>query len=119
MDNGQNDIISKLLSDPKNLALVASVAKNFMNSSDNSANKATVAEQNSPEEDKIVAERSPTEDTVPDSSKLSTSHFTERENLLRSIKPYLKTERQPKVDSLLKALNIAKIISSYTDNNSQ
>jgi len=44
------------------------------------------------------------------------SQFDERANLLRSIKPYLKAERQPKVDSLLKAINIAKIITTYTGN---
>ena len=40
--------------------------------------------------------------------------FDERANLLRSIKPYLKDDRQQKVDSLVKALNIAKLINSYT-----
>lgn len=40
--------------------------------------------------------------------------FDERANLLRSIKPYLKDDRRQKVDSLVKALNIAKLINSYT-----
>ena len=42
------------------------------------------------------------------------SSFDERADLLRSIKPYLKEERRDKVDSIVKALDIAKLINNYT-----
>lgn len=45
----------------------------------------------------------------------SRNSFDDRANLLKSIKPYLKTEKQEKVDSLVKALNVAKLINTYTD----
>ena len=116
MDNGQIDILSKLLSDPKNLALISGVAKNFIKTTEYSDNDNKVSSETVAEE-KPVADKNES-NVLPDTITVPTiSHYSERENLLRSIKPYLKAERQPKVDSLIKALNIAKIISSYTENN--
>lgn len=114
MDNGQNDMISKLLSDPKNLALIAGIAKNFMESGNK---KETMPESSVDIDTNKVLDSNDTGIVQESIIQNQPSHFTERENLLRSIKPYLKAERQPKVDSLLKALDIARIISTYTGNN--
>ena len=115
MDNGQNDMISKLLSDPKNLALIAGIAKNFMESGN--PKKEVVPESTVDNDASQESALNNADDVQENIIQNHPPHFTERENLLRSIKPYLKAERQPKVDSLLKALDIARIISTYTGNN--
>ena len=119
MDNNQQDKISKLLSDPQSLMTLATLAKTFLGnqnlSSKNENENNVVIQQVSqkPQEDTPVlpASTSPQQGTI----QQSLSQFDERANLLRSIKPYLKEERQSKVDSLVRALNIAKIISNYKE----
>ncbi len=124
MDNNQTDALSKILSDPQSLMTIASIAKNLMSSqgiqNQNSAPDAIPhSEESSDNASQIKNFPAPPSQNsfAPPFGKNETfSQFDERANLLRSIKPYLKAERQPKVDSLVKAINIAKIINAYTGN---
>ena len=124
MDNNQTDALSKILSDPQSLMTVASIAKKLMSSQvpQNDAGDLQTTQQNeelsenSTQVENLSASSSQNSNYSSFEQKGTLSQFDERANLLRSIKPYLKAERQPKVDSLLKAINIAKIITTYTGN---
>ncbi|MBR2916715.1 MAG: hypothetical protein IKC07_03855 [Clostridia bacterium] len=48
-------------------------------------------------------------------SMTSNSSDSERANLLRSLKPFLKEERQGKVDKAIQLMNMSKIISLFKD----
>ncbi len=122
MDNNQTDALSKILSDPQSLMTIASIAKNLMSSqgvqNQNSASEAIPhseeSSNNTSQMKNLPAPPSQNSSGPPFVQNEAFSQFDERANLLRSIKPYLKAERQPKVDSLVKAINIAKIINTYT-----
>lgn len=122
MDSNQADKISKLLSDPESLMTIASLAKNFLSAQTPQSTFAQPAKEQQqyetviqePEASSQIA--GPIQVPVQAQPSPPPSQFDERANLLRSIKPYLKAERQPKVDSLVKAINIAKIINTYTGN---
>ncbi len=124
MDNNQTDALSKILSDPQSLMTISSIAKNLMSSQ--AMQNQTVVSETTPQNEELTDNSTQTQSIPAPSSQNSNntsfeqkgafSQFDERANLLRSIKPYLKAERQPKVDSLLKAINIAKIITTYTGN---
>lgn len=109
MDNGSSDILSKLLSNPESIRALSEVAKGIIGSNQSAFPVDTKTKENIPQTKEILN----VEHTPPKASYKST--FDDRANLLYSIKPYLRKERHDKVDSLIKAINIAKLINTYTN----
>lgn len=109
MDNGSSDILSKLLSNPESIRALSEVAKGIIGSNQNASPIETQPNENIPQTKEVLN----VEHTPPKASYKST--FDDRANLLYSIKPYLRKERHDKVDSLIKAINIAKLINTYTN----
>mgnify|MGYP003302880281 CR=1 FL=1 len=102
MDQNSKDKLSQLLSNPDSLKALSSIAKGLM---------ADENKQENSEQDKT-----PTSQEVLQQIPLTNPHFEQRLNLLRSIKPYLTDSRQSRVDSLVKAINIANLINTYGQN---
>lgn len=109
MDNGSSDILSKLLSNPESIRALSEVAKGIIGSNQNASPIETQPNKNIPQTKEVFNVKQ----TPPKASYKST--FDDRANLLYSIKPYLRKERHDKVDSLIKAINIAKLINTYTN----
>jgi len=129
-----DDRISKLLSDPESLKTLSVIAKGlFGGDQQDSAPppvlkpESTVSEAAPAENESGVLPESNTESepSLPASligqsrqSRESTPHnssFDNRAALLKSIKPYLAEGKRQRVDSLVTAINIAKVINEYTD----
>ncbi len=121
MDNGSNDLLTSLLSNPESLKMLMGIAKNFLNTPQNNASATSSGLQNNSENAQatLIPEKAQTEEIIEASVLTPNTHnsFDERTNLIKSIKPYLAPSRRQKADSLIKAMNVAKIISNYTGNN--
>lgn len=102
MDQNSKDKLSQLLSNPESLKALSSIAKGLM------------ADENKQENSE--QDETPTSQEVLQQIPLTNTHFDQRLNLLRSIKPYLTDSRQSRVDSLVKAINIANLINTYGQN---
>ncbi len=119
MDKGTNDLISSVLSNPESLQMLTSIAKNLLSSTQQSTSPSNTVSQPNIENTQNSLEGTGISEGIPEiQSSVVTpsapSNFDNRTNLLNSIKPYLKEDKQEKVDSIVKALGIAKIISNYT-----
>lgn len=110
MDSQNSDLLSKLLSNPESIKALSEVAKGIMGTNQ-SAPQSPVPQQIN-EENLQAKEALNISKTTPIPQK---NTFDDRANLLYSIKPYLRKERHDKVDSLIKAINIAKLINTYTN----
>lgn len=104
MDEISKDKLSQLLSNPESLKALSSIAKGLM--TDEKKTTREITEQ--------TAEQA-VEKTI-EQAQVPNSHYDERLNLLRSIKPYLTDSRQTRIDSLVKAINIANLINTYGQN---
>ncbi len=120
MDEISKDKLSELLSNPESLKALSSIAKNFMSSNNSQEKKPEEYKQH--EKQEINPEKD-TQTVLSDTQNIPTDnifgtnkHYNDRLNLLRSIKPYLTDARQTRVDSLVRAINIANLINTYSQN---
>ncbi len=117
----QNDKLSALLSDPEGLKAISSIAKTLINSPQNTTSQNTESSGNTSSSVPIPqadTQAMPVSSPIPKASAGHQIHnqFDDRVNLLRSIKPYLAENRQSRVDSLVRAISIAKLINTYNEN---
>ena len=104
MDEISKDKLSQLLSNPDSLKALSSIAKGLMTD-----------EKKMPNENTEQITEQPVQ-KVLEQTQVPNTHYDERLNLLRSIKPYLTDSRQTRIDSLVKAINIANLINTYGQN---
>ncbi len=114
MDNGSSDILSKLLSNPESIKALSEVAKGIIG---NNQTAPPAPQPQNTSDEQIQGKEVTAQGSAPPSPAPQKNSFDDRANLLYSIKPYLRKERHDKVDSLIKAINIAKIINTYTGGN--
>lgn len=115
MDDIFNDKLQKVLSDPDSLKTIINLAsaiggKSAENTEPNETN-APVANDFAKKE--IASSESGA--VIASSSHIPSLSSDDRVNLLLSIKPFLNNKKQQRVDSLVKALGAARLISTYKD----
>ncbi len=126
MDNGTNDLLTSLLSNPESLKMLMGVAKSFLSStpaqqvqsSSNSQSTALEVTENLPSDNELATVPAISQQAVEASAVITKKvpdSFDERTNLIKSIKPYLAPSKRQKADSLIQALNVAKMINAYTN----
>lgn len=134
MDDQLNDKIKSILSDPDSLQSILAIASAFgAKKSDNNEAasskeepKNTTPEAEPPDNAQKVPEDSGQTpnpaitalsplSALQNASPIRGKERDDRVNLLLSIKPFLNDKKQQRVDSLVKALNAAKLISTYKD----
>ena len=127
MDDQINEKIKSILSDPESLKSILSVASALGVTTaskpekveDNSESGFTAEEENVSANPKNVisalTSASAQGQLTPSFSESKTQYNDNRVNLLLSIKPFLSEKKRQRVDSIVKALGAAKLISSYKD----
>ena len=128
MDDQINEKIKSILSDPESLKSILSIASTLgVNTSagktediaDNSKEKFAEEEKNiSPSPQNVISaltSASAQGQLMSSNSENKNQYSDNRVNLLLSIKPFLSEKKRQRVDSLVKALGAAKLISSYKD----
>ncbi len=127
MDELINDKIKNILSDPDSLKSILSLASSLginANSHNSKTDMALDADEDLKNEDDHRKEDSfkpsglNADVQTPVSALLPMPNIPKsdaRVNLLMSIKPFLSDKKKQRVDSLVKALGAAKLISAYKD----
>ena len=114
MDNQINEKIKALLADPDSLNSILSVAS-LLGASSNSNTNNEEKEEPSPTNDKKEQDTNALQPLAALASVSKAQTPDDRVNLLLSIKPFLSDRKRKRVDSLVKALGAAKLISAYKD----
>lgn len=121
MDSQFNDKIKNLLSDPESIKSLVEIASSLGLGKQNEFESKNDASADSGSEQTAVIESN--NDEIKDVPSFNIPSLTrgtvddERIKLLLSIKPFLNDKKRTRVDSLVKALGAAKIISTYKDLN--
>lgn len=106
-----NEKISELLQNPEIVGMIASLASGFsQNTQDSAPKEEDSKEQNAESTALIKSEQS----EMPMEFPIPRQHSDKRIALLQAIKPYINDTKKDKVDSLVKAIGVAGILSSYT-----
>lgn len=128
MSDISSDRIKSLLSDPKNIELIASIAQGF--GIGNTSKSEDVTENTIKKEQTRPIEADATENTLESESEkmpalaenflsgssgfgMPNTNKDKRIALLNAIKPYISSSKQEKVDGLVKAISVAGILNNY------
>ena len=109
-DNLLGSKINQLLSNPDSLKDIMAIASSM----------GLTEKQNSTKDSHSYKENAEEKESLSENTEISPIHMDnikkdERVELLMSIKPFLGSRKQQKVDGLVKALTAAKLINTYKD----
>ena len=109
-DNLLGSKINQLLSNPDSLKDIMAIASSMgLTEKQNNTNDSHSYKENAEEKESL------SENTEISSIHMDNIKKDERVELLMSIKPFLGSRKQQKVDGLVKALTAAKLINTYKD----
>ena len=127
MDDQLSEKLKSILADPDSLKSILSIASAFGSVNNNkSISSSDASEKSSPVSDtqERVIEEKPSDAVVEPSVNAmqmvsafgnKANNADDRVNLLLSIKPFLSERKRQRVDSIVKALGAARLLSSYKD----
>lgn len=122
MDELINDKIKNILSDPDSLKSILSLASalgvntNSQNIKMDSTSDSVVVDDSNKDEGKLSGLNTTAQIPATALSPMrNIQNADARVNLLMSIKPFLSDKKKQRVDSLVKAIGAAKLISAYKD----
>ena len=128
MDDQLSEKLKNILADPDSLKSILSIASAFgsVNNNNKSISSSDASEKSSevPDTQERVNEEKPSDAVVePSVNAMQTvsafgnkaNNADDRVNLLLSIKPFLSERKRQRVDSIVKALGAARLLSSYKD----
>ena len=127
MDDQLSEKLKNILADPDSLKSILSIASAFGSVNNNkSISSSDVSEKSSAVLDtqERVNEEKPSDAVVEPSVNAmqmvsafgnKANNTDDRVNLLLSIKPFLSERKRQRVDSIVKALGAARLLSSYKD----
>ena len=109
-DNLLGSKINQLLSNPDSLKDIMAIASSM----------GLTEKQNNTKDSHSYKENAEEKESLSENTEISPIHMDnikkdERVELLMSIKPFLGSRKQQKVDGLVKALTAAKLINTYKD----
>ena len=127
MDDQLSEKLKSILADPDSLKSILSIASAFGSVNNNkSISSSDASEKISavPDTQEHVNEEKPSDAVVEPSVNAmqmvsafgnKANNADDRVNLLLSIKPFLSERKRQRVDSIVKALGAARLLSSYKD----
>lgn len=128
MDDQLSEKLKNILADPDSLKSILSIASAFgsVNNNNKSISSSDASEKSSavPDTQERVNEEKPSDAVVEPSVNAmqmvsafgnKANNADDRVNLLLSIKPFLSERKRQRVDSIVKALGAARLLSSYKD----
>ena len=128
MDDQLSEKLKSILADPDSLKSILSIASAFgsVNNNNKSISSSDASEKSSavPDTQERVNEEKPSDAVVEPSVNAmqmvsafgnKANNADDRVNLLLSIKPFLSERKRQRVDSIVKALGAARLLSSYKD----
>ena len=128
MDDQLSEKLKNILADPDSLKSILSIASAFgsVNNNNKSISSSDASEKSSavPDTQERVNEEKPSDAVVEPSVNAmqmvsafgnKAKNADDRVNLLLSIKPFLSERKRQRVDSIVKALGAARLLSSYKD----
>ncbi len=108
MDGNIGDKLQELLKDPETIKTAMSIVSALGKKDDSKINEVEVLSDSVEPNDESVSQL-----PIKPVEILKTPREDDRIRLLRSLKPFLNSGKQKKVDSLVMALGAANLISSY------
>ncbi|MBR5554200.1 MAG: hypothetical protein IKV98_10210 [Clostridia bacterium] len=127
MDDQLSEKLKSILADPDSLKSILSIASAFGSVNNNKSTSSSDASEKSPaalDTQERVNEEKPSDAVVEPSVNAmqmvsafgnKANNVDDRVNLLLSIKPFLSERKRQRVDSIVKALGAARLLSSYKD----
>lgn len=127
MDDQLSEKLKNILADPDSLKSILSIASAFGSVNNNKSISSSDASEKSsavPDTQERVNEEKPSDAVVEPSVNAmqmvsafgnKANNADDRVNLLLSIKPFLSERKRQRVDSIVKALGAARLLSSYKD----
>ena len=128
MDDQLSEKLKNILADPDSLKSILSIASAFgsVNNNNKSISSSDASRKSSavPDTQERVNEEKPSDAVVEPSVNAmqmvsafgnKANNADDRVNLLLSIKPFLSERKRQRVDSIVKALGAARLLSSYKD----
>ena len=127
MDDQLSEKLKNILADPDSLKSILSIASAFGSANNNKSISSSGASEKSsavPDTQERVNEEKPSDAVVEPSVNAmqmvsafgnKANNADDRVNLLLSIKPFLSERKRQRVDSIVKALGAARLLSSYKD----
>ena len=127
MDDQLSEKLKNILADPDSLKSILSIASAFGSVNNNKSISSSGASEKSsavPDTQERVNEEKPSDAVVEPSVNAmqmvsafgnKANNADDRVNLLLSIKPFLSERKRQRVDSIVKALGAARLLSSYKD----
>ena len=127
MDDQLSEKLKNILADPDSLKSILSIASAFGAVNNNKSTSSSDASEKSsavPDTQERVNEEKPSDAVVEPSVNAmqmvsafgnKANNADDRVNLLLSIKPFLSERKRQRVDSIVKALGAARLLSSYKD----
>ena len=127
MDDQLSEKLKNILADPDSLKSILSIASAFGSVNNNKSISSSDASEKSsevPDTQERVNEEKPSDAVVEPSVNAmqmvsafgnKANNADDRVNLLLSIKPFLSEKKRQRVDSIVKALGAARLLSSYKD----
>ena len=127
MDDQLSEKLKSILADPDSLKSILSIASAFGSVNNNKSISSSDASEKSsavPDTQERVNEEKPSDAVVEPSVNAmqmvsafgnKANNADDRVNLLLSIKPFLSERKRQRVDSIVKALGAARLLSSYKD----
>ena len=127
MDDQLSEKLKNILADPDSLKSILSIASAFGSANNNKSISSSGASEKSsavPDTQERVNEEKPSDAVVEPSVNAmqmvsafgnKANNAEDRVNLLLSIKPFLSERKRQRVDSIVKALGAARLLSSYKD----
>lgn len=127
MDDQLSEKLKSILADPDSLKSILSIASAFGSVNNNKSISSSGASEKSsevPDTQERVNEEKPSDAVVEPSVNAmqmvsafrnKANNADDRVNLLLSIKPFLSERKRQRVDSIVKALGAARLLSSYKD----
>ena len=122
--------VRKLLSDPESVAKIKQIADGFSANGTSAEKTPSAPAENAAPAEAVQAVETPTpaipdppvpaaqvppKTELPSSIKLSTLNSSKEEKLalLRSVKPFLKEGRREKVDSMIRMISVASLLTGF------
>ena len=127
MDDQLSEKLKSILADPDSLKSILSIASAFGSVNNNKSISSSDTSEKSPavmDTQERVNEEKPSDAVVEPSVNAmqmvsafgnKANNADDRVNLLLSIKPFLSERKRQRVDSIVKALGAARLLSSYKD----
>ena len=127
MDDQLSEKLKSILADPDSLKSILSIASAFGSVNNNKSISSSDASEKSsevPDTQERVNEEKPSDAVVEPSVNAmqmvsafgnKANNADDRVNLLLSIKPFLSERKRQRVDSIVKALGAARLLSSYKE----